>query len=55
MTAGWSLIVVLLSWWPAASNPAGPLVSQSRPPGEILLTAQAEEIQRQAQLRGQSV
>lgn len=55
MTAGWSLIVVLLSWWPAALNPAGPLVSQNRPAVEIFLTEQAEEIQRQAQLLGQSV
>ena len=55
MTVGWSLIVMLLGWWPAALNPAGPLVSQNSPADEVLLTGQAEEIQRQARLLGQSV
>lgn len=52
MTAGWSLIVMLLGWWPAALNPAGPLNSPNWPADPVSLTEQAQENQREAQLLG---
>ena len=55
MTVGWSLIVMLLGWWPAALSPVGPLDSQDRPAEPVFLTEQSQELQRQAQLLDGSV
>ncbi len=55
MTAGWSLIVMLLGWWPAALSPAGPLDSRNSPAEPVFLTEQSQELQRQAQLLDGSV
>lgn len=55
MTAGWSLIVMLLGWWPTALSPVGPFDSQNKPADPFFLTEQSQELQRQAQLLGGSV